>query len=107
VNPLRLNPVEPGTLDRQPARDDAHATVPLVGHLLIVLAQPRFDLFTHMSLVYNNVAAMCPTGAELGQKLFDSQQLQSWSKQGRSASFVVNQLIKIAQELLQSTAKGY
>lgn len=61
----------------------------------------------NMSFVYNNVAAMCPTGAELGQKLFDSQQLQSWSEQGCSASFVVNQLIKIAQELLQSTTEGY
>ena len=51
VDPFRLNPVEPGTLGRQPAQDDAYTTfagASLLQHGLIVLAYPSSDLLTHM-----------------------------------------------------------
>ena len=50
ADPLWLNAVEPGTLGRQPARDDAYTTfasVSLLQHRLIVLTQPGSDLLTH------------------------------------------------------------
>src|SRR6266566_1622651 len=51
MDPLGLNPVEPWTLDGQPARDDAYATFAgssLLLHRLIVLAQPGSHLLTHV-----------------------------------------------------------
>ena len=40
MDPMRLNPVEPGTLDRQPTRNDAHSLLALTlsrQHAAIVL----------------------------------------------------------------------
>ena len=51
VNPLRVEVVEPGAFGGQPTRDDVHATFARLNplqHSLIVLAQPSFDLLTHM-----------------------------------------------------------
>lgn len=51
MHPLWLDPVEPGTLGRQPTRNDAHPCFASRGFLqyrLIVLTQPDLDLFTHM-----------------------------------------------------------
>ena len=50
ADPLWLNAVEPGTLGRQPAWDDAYTTfasASLLQHRLIVLTQPDSDLLTH------------------------------------------------------------
>lgn len=51
MDPLRLNAVEPRTLDRQPAWNDAHAMfagASFLQHGLIMLMEPRFDVFAHM-----------------------------------------------------------
>src|SRR5215831_9453951 len=47
VHPLRLNRVEPRTLDGQIAGEDAHALSALL-HLLIVGADPGADALTHV-----------------------------------------------------------
>jgi hypothetical protein len=50
MGPFRLDPVEPGALGGQPARNDAYACfalLSLVQHGLIVLTQPGSHLFTH------------------------------------------------------------
>jgi hypothetical protein len=51
MNPLRLNPVQPGTLGGEPARDDVHARFPrlsVLQHGVLMLAQPGSDLLTHV-----------------------------------------------------------
>jgi hypothetical protein len=51
MNLLWLNPVQPGTLDGKPARDDAHhcfASSSLLEYTLVVLTKPGLDLLAHM-----------------------------------------------------------
>lgn len=50
MDPFRLDPVEPGALGGQPARNDAYsclAVLSLVQHGLMVLTQPSSHLLTH------------------------------------------------------------
>ncbi|HVU66346.1 MAG TPA: hypothetical protein VHD63_04415, partial [Ktedonobacteraceae bacterium] len=47
----------------------------------------------NMSLLYDTVAEIHPVGAALGKRLFVQEQLPTWSKQHRSASFVFNELL--------------
>src|SRR5690349_22400460 len=51
MNPLWLDPIEPWTLERQPARDDAYplfAGVSALQYGLIVLTQPGSYLLAHV-----------------------------------------------------------
>src|SRR5260370_20864795 len=50
MDPLWLDPVQPGTFGGQPAWNDAYATFPglrLLQHCLSMLAQPGSHLLTH------------------------------------------------------------
>lgn len=67
VDPLRFNFVEPRTFGGQPARNNVHpcfAGLNFLQHGLIVLAQPGFDLLTHVpgSIIPNqheHLLALC------------------------------------------------
>src|SRR5437660_1095814 len=51
MHPMRLNAVEPGTLGRQPARNDAHSPMALplgCQHVAIVLLEPTAHFLTDM-----------------------------------------------------------
>jgi tRNA(Arg) A34 adenosine deaminase TadA len=43
---------------------------------------------------YERLAAIVPTGAQLGRELMTSKQLREWSSTGRTTAFVVDQLAK-------------
>lgn len=47
-------------------------------------------------MMYEMVVTMVPLGAQLGQRLFSSHLLHQWREEGRSASFVCDQLANMA-----------
>lgn len=54
----------------------------------------------NMSLLYETVAAVHPTGAALGKQLLAEEHLYSWKKQRCSVSFMFNQLLLLLNEVL-------
>lgn len=68
--------------------------------MLVEMTLRRDD--DNMSLLYEKVEKAHPSGATLGKALFESGKLDQWKEQGFPATYIYDQLLSLARQLVPS-----